>query len=54
MRNIGITQSLKEQREFNRWLSSNPILGSILAIGMLGNGFGWVQFCRPIRSSDGC
>jgi hypothetical protein len=35
MRNIGITQSLKEQREFNRWLSSNTILGSILAIGML-------------------
>jgi hypothetical protein len=35
MRNIRITQSLKEQREFNRWLSSNTILGSILAIGML-------------------
>ena len=35
MRNISITQSLKEQREFNRWLSSNTILGSILAIGML-------------------
>ena len=35
MRNINITQSLKEQREFNRWLSSNTILGSILAIGML-------------------
>jgi hypothetical protein len=35
MRNINITQSPKEQREFNGWLSSNAILGSILAIGML-------------------
>ena len=35
MRNINITQSPKEQREFNRWLTSNTILGSILAIGML-------------------
>jgi hypothetical protein len=35
MRNINITQSPKEQREFNSWLSSNAILGSILAIGML-------------------
>jgi hypothetical protein len=35
MRNINITQSPKEQREFNRWLTSNTILGSILAIGMM-------------------
>ena len=35
MRNISITQSPKEQREFKRWLTSNTILGSILAIGML-------------------
>ena len=35
MRNINITQSPKEQREFNGWLSSNAILGSILASGML-------------------
>ena len=27
--------SPKEQREFNRWLKANTILGSILAIGML-------------------
>jgi hypothetical protein len=27
--------SPKEQREFNRWLKTNTILGSILAIGML-------------------
>ena len=27
--------SPKEQREFNRWLETNAILGSILAIGML-------------------
>jgi hypothetical protein len=35
MRNIGITQSLPEQREFKRWLSSNTILGALLTIGML-------------------
>jgi hypothetical protein len=35
MRNIIITQSPKEQREFSRWLTSNTILGSILAIGMM-------------------
>ena len=35
MRNINSTQSPEEQREFNRWLTSNTILGSILAIGML-------------------
>ena len=27
--------SPKEQREFDRWLKTNAILGSILAIGML-------------------
>jgi hypothetical protein len=27
--------SPKEEREFNRWLETNAILGSILAIGML-------------------
>jgi hypothetical protein len=27
--------SPNEQREFNRWLKANTILGSILAIGML-------------------
>ena len=31
----GQKMSPKEQREFNRWLTSNTILGSILAIGML-------------------
>ena len=27
--------SPKEQREFDRWLKTNAILGSILAIGMM-------------------
>jgi len=27
--------SPKEQREFNKWLETNAILGSILAIGMM-------------------
>ena len=27
--------SPKEQREFNRWLKTNAILGSLLAIGMM-------------------
>jgi hypothetical protein len=29
----------KELRDFNKWLTSNTILGSILAIGMLAMAF---------------
>ena len=54
MRNIGITQSLQEQREFKRWLSSNTILGSILAIGMLAMALAGSNSAGPIRRSDGC
>jgi hypothetical protein len=38
---------LKNQRECDRWLKGNAVIGSILAIAILA--MAWAERCRPIR-----